>query len=126
MAAKKMKMDFKKVAMKTLVVGGTGAAAQVVAEAIDLQNPEIVDYVMIGAGVVLPEIVKGETTTQVGDALLAVGAYRMAEKNDLAGKLGFNSTPATSGFDNIIGRPGWQPRVINAKQTSEKKNQIVK
>ena len=125
--AKKMKLDFKKIAMNTLIAGGTGAVAQVAAEAIDLKNPGYVDYGMIAVGVILPEIVKAPEMAVAGAALTAVGAYRMAERNDLAGKLGFNSAtvPATSGMDPVIGA-GWQPtRKVYAQPTTEKKNGTV-
>lgn len=127
-----MKFDFKKVAMNALVVGGTGAAAQVIAEAIDLKDPSMMDYIFAGAGVVLPAVVKNETVEKVGDALLAVGAYRIAQTQNLAGKLGFNAAPATSGIYGtdipVIGT-GWRPeRTVYASAPNEKKNnqEIVK
>lgn len=85
---KKSKIDFKKVAIDTLVVGGTGAASQIVAQLIGDNNQDIVNYTLIGAGVILPEVVKNETVDNVGAAMLAVGAYRLAESQGLAGKLG--------------------------------------
>ena len=124
-----MKINFQKVAMDALIVGATGVAAHIAAEAIDLQKPEYADYGMIAVGVVLPEVVKGPTMDTVGNALTAVGAYRLAERYNLAGKLGFNTTPTPSTPD--LGRiPGlhtigsnWQSaRQVYASAPREKKN----
>lgn len=122
--AKKMKINFQKVAMNALTVGATGVAAHVVAEAIDLQKPEYADYGMIAVGVVLPEVVKSPTMDTVGNALTAVGAYRLAERNNIAGKLGFNTAPATSGLPGLhtIGN-NWVPAsTVYASTPREKKN----
>lgn len=90
----KKKMDFKKVAMKVLVVGGTGVIAQVATEALGATNQDYVDYGLIAAGIILPEVVKGnDMVDDASSALLAIGAYKMAERLDVSGKLGI--TPAT-------------------------------
>lgn len=121
-----MKINFQKVAMDALTVGATGVAAHVIAEAIDLKKPEYADYGMIAVGVVLPEMVKSPTMDTVGNALTAVGAYRLAERHNLAGKLGFN-TPATSGMGMLPGLhtigSNWQSaRQVYASAPREKKN----
>lgn len=113
--------------MDALTTGATGVAAHDVAEAIDLKKPEYADYGMIGLGVVLPEVVKGPTMDIVGNALTAVGAYRLAERNNIAGKLGFNTVPATSGLGMLPGLhtigSNWQPaREVYAGVPNEKKN----
>lgn len=113
--------------MNALTTGATGVAAHVIAEAIDLKKPEYADYSMIGAGILLPEIVKGETMDIVGNALTAVGAYRLAERNNVAGKLGFNTVPTTSGLGMLPGLhtigSNWQPaREVYANVPNEKKN----
>jgi len=132
--AKKMKFDFKKIAMNTLIAGGTGAVAQVASEAIDLKDPSIIDYGMIAAGIILPEVVKVPEMETAGAALTAVGAYRMSERNDLAGKLGFKTdttTAATAGMYgnyDVIGS-GWRPTqkvYTTPPPASEKKNETVK
>lgn len=122
--AKKMKINFQKVAMDALTVGATGVAAHVIAEAIDLQKPEYADYGMIAVGVVLPEMVKGPTMDTVGNALTAVGAYRLAERYNLAGKLGFNTTPSTAGLPGLhtIGNNWQSARQVYASAPREKKN----
>lgn len=122
--AKKMKINFQKVAMNALTVGATGVAAHIAAEAIDLQKPEYADYGMIAVGVILPEVVKGPTMDTVGNALTAVGAYRLAERNNIAGKLGFNTAPATGALPGLhtIGN-NWAPaREVYAGAPREKKN----
>ncbi|MGC3979040.1 MAG: hypothetical protein QM751_12940 [Paludibacteraceae bacterium] len=117
--------------MDTLIVGGTGVVAQVVAEAIDLKSPEYIDYGYIAAGALLPAFVKGSPTVEkMSDGLLAVGAYRLAERYDIAGKLGFNTAAAaTSGIDfnnGTIGAQGWKPTpVFRAQANQEKKNSTV-
>jgi hypothetical protein len=102
----KKKLDFKKIAMNALVSGASGAVAQIASEAINMTDPQNTDYILIVAGAVLPEIIKNDMAETAGNSLIAVGAYRLAERNDLAGKLGLgNATdaPATSGlgFNNI-------------------------
>lgn len=109
MAKNVKKFDFKKVAQRTLITAGVGAVAQVVAEAIDIEKPEYIDYAFMVAGAALPEIVKAEAAENAGGALLAVGAYRLAERKELAKKLGFNQTPKTSGIPPTIGT-GWRPQ----------------
>lgn len=121
----KKKIDIKTVVTKALVVGGTGVVAHVAAEAIDLKNPSYVDYGLMAAGVILPEVIKSPELEACGDALLAVGAYRLAERNDLAGKLGLN-TAANAGLPGqyTIGA-GWVPTANAYAQESlddEKKN----
>lgn len=88
--AKKGKIDFKKVAINALVVGGTGAATQVVSQLIGDENQNIVNYGLIGAGLILPEVVKSEMIDNVGTAMMAVGTYRWAESAGLASKLGIS------------------------------------
>ena len=122
--AKGKKLDFKKIAMNTLIVGGTGAVAQIVAKAIEgdvtdgaASNEDVVTYAMILGGIVLPEIVKSDSVTSAGDALLAIGAYRMAEKEDLAGKLGINGMGSIPGSFNI-GKT-WNPIIRTEKKESK-------
>ncbi|NLO72291.1 MAG: hypothetical protein GX102_15380 [Porphyromonadaceae bacterium] len=118
------KIDFQKVALNTLTVGATGVAAHVIAEAIDLQKPEYADYGMLAAGIILPEVIKSPTVETAGNALLAVGAYRLAERNNIAGKLGFNTVPATAGLPGryTIGSPWASAREVYANAPDEKKN----
>ena len=106
--AKGKKIDFKKVAMNAVVAGASGAIAQIAGEAINMTDPQNTDYILIVAGAVLPEVIKHDLAETAGNSLIAVGAYRLAERNDLAGKLGLGgATPATPpktaglGFNNI-------------------------
>lgn len=115
------KLDFKRIATNAVTVAGTGAVAQVLKEAVLVNDPETMDYIMIGGGLVLPELIKNETVATAGNALLAIGAYRMADRLDLAGELGINdtattpatpATPATSGWlpqQLAVGNSGWNP-----------------
>lgn len=109
MAKKIGKLDFKKKATDVLILGATGAVAQIVSEAVLQENPETMDYVLAGVGLVLPELVKDPMVHTAGDALVAISAYRMAERYDLGGKLGIKNTtvtpPATSGLGST-----WKPR----------------
>ena len=109
----KKKMDFKKVAISTLTAAGTGVIAQVVSEAVLPNNPDYVDYGMIAAGIILPEVVKGNSMVDsASQALIAVGGYRMSERLDIAGKLGVKPSTAVTGandFRNIGSSKGWNP-----------------
>lgn len=125
--AKGKKLDFKKIAMKTLIVGGTSAVAQVIAKAVEgevtdgsASNQDVVTYGMIAAGIILPEVVKSESVATAGDALLAIGAYRMAEQYDLGAKLGINGI-GVPGSQNI-GSQKWEP-IMRAEKSD---NKVVK
>ncbi len=116
------KIDFKKVVMNAVTIAGTGAAAQILKEAVLPENPEMMDYIMIGTGLVIPEVVKSPEMNTIGNSMLAIGAYRMADRLELAGKLGVNTTglPATSGLPSQHSiASGWKPKY----RESEKKNQ---
>jgi hypothetical protein len=111
--AKVGKIDFKKVAMNAAITAGTGAAAQVLKEAVLVNDPETMDYIMIGGGLILPELVKSPYVATAGNAMLAIGAYRMADRLGLAEKLGINdgaAPVAASGLpgQHSVGR-GWKP-----------------
>ncbi len=93
------KFNFKSVATRVLVPVATGAAATIVATMVEGEqadgqehnkNAELVDYGMLAVGAILPEVVKGEIVENASNALLAVGAYRMAQRLDLPGKVGIN------------------------------------
>ena len=114
--AKKGKIDFKKVAMNAVISGGTGAAASILSKAVLAENPDTMDYILIGAGIVLPEIVKSAEIETAGAALTAVGAYRMAERLDLAGKMGINGLPTQA----TVGASTWKP-VVPAGNAAAKK-----
>ena len=105
--AKKGKIDFKKVAMNAVISGGTGAAASILSKAVLKDNPDTMDYILIGAGIVVPELVKSAEIETAGTALTAVGAYRLAERHDLAGKMGINGLPTQA----TVGASTWKPVV---------------
>jgi hypothetical protein len=121
------KMDFKKIAINAALTAGTGAVAQVLKEAVLVNDPETMDYIMIGAGLVLPELVKSPEVGTVGNAMLAIGAYRMADREGLAAKLGINDEPvvpsATSGLpgQSTIGN-GWRPAFQEPGRKTDKAN----
>lgn len=89
------KINLKKKATDVLVLGATGAAAQIISEAVLQENPETMDYILAGVGLVLPELVKDPMVQTAGDALVAISAYRMAERYDLGGKIGIKNTTVT-------------------------------
>jgi TctA family transporter len=119
--AKGKKMNIKNVLINAGIIGGTGALSTIIATLVEgdmdtktnrPKNAEIVDYGMIAAGIVLPEIVKNTMVESASDALLAVGAYRMATAYGLPGKLGINGIAPGS---NAIGT--WNPaRTIKAQK----------
>ena len=109
------KVNFKKTLTRSAVIAATGAAAQIVGTLVEGEvdattgrpkNAEMVDYGMIAAGIILPEVVKGEMMTNVSDSLLAVGAYRFAVANKLSDKLGINGIGETA---NVV-TSTWAPR----------------
>ena len=124
-----MKLNFKKVLTNAAIVGGTGAISQVLATVIEGDvdattgrpaNAEIVDYGMIAAGIILPEVIKNDMVDSASSALLAVGAYRLATAHNLAKMVGVN------GLDMVPGRStvgsGWMPgRTVKADQPSGSK-----
>jgi hypothetical protein len=122
MAKKIGKINFKQVATNTLTAAASGAIASVLSNAVLPDNPDTVDYAMIAAGIILPEVVKGNAMVDsASTALIAVGAYRMSERLDLAGKLGINETPATAGVNyGNIGK-GWNPQGKNIYTDKTKK-----
>src|ERR1035437_7441463 len=115
--AKGKKIDIKKAVMRVVVIGGAGAAAQVVTEAMGATNVDIVNYGIVGLGVILPELVKGnDLASDAADALLAIGAYKLSEQYDLGGNLGITKTiaPATTtavkGLRDFSAVGNWDPK----------------
>lgn len=108
MAKKIGKINFKKKATDALVIAATGAGAQILSEAVLAENPETMDYILAGAGLVLPEIVKDPMVATAGDALVAIAAYRMAERYDLGGKIGIKNTTVVSAAAAGVGN--WNPK----------------
>ena len=125
------KLNVQKTLIRSAVIGVTGALAQVVetlvegdpdAETGRNKNAEMVDYGMIIAGAVLPEVVKGnDMVADASSALLAIGAYRMAKAYDLSGKIGVNSIGAASDV-HMIGNQTWNPVKKNESNKPEKGN----
>lgn len=119
------KLNVKKTLTRSAVIAVTGAASQIVATLVEgkmdattsrPKNAELVDYGMIAAGVLLPELVKNEMAVNVGDALLAVGAYRFAVANDLSGKIGVNGI----GENATIPMNTWIPKKTNNFRPAQK------
>lgn len=124
------KPDFKKIVLDALIGAGTGAAAQIACDAIKTEKGEYKDYGLIAAGIILPEFIKHPDMETAGTALLAVGAYRLADRNDLGGKMGLKAENNVYNVGNVPGRytigSGWQPREVYAESPGEKKSsQIV-
>jgi len=129
MAKKIGKMNLKKVAINTVILGASGAVAQVLTEAVNLSNPDMMDYGLIVAGAVLPEVVKVPAVETASAGFIAVGAYRLAERKGLAGMIGFGDstqTPATSGIRDYAhvghGQP-WKSGKPYAEKVSGKKTE---
>ena len=98
-----------------LVNIGVGAGISVVDAMV---SNDAVGYVALGAGVALPIIVGG--TEGIGNALAAVGAYKVANQLNIAGALGLGEKPATTGvFDSrqAIGRT-----LFSEKKKAERKS----
>lgn len=124
------KIDFKKAITGAMISAGTGAVAHIVGEAIDMKEPETLDYIFLAGGVVLPEVIKKEEMETVGASLTAIGAYRLAERKGLADKLGFNQAK-TSGLpdDFVIGKVDeWNAEDVytssNKKKATSKKTTV--
>jgi hypothetical protein len=125
------KFNVKGALTRSAVIAATGAAAQVVATLVEGEidpettrpkNAEIVDYAMIGAGILLPEVMKGNAMiVNVADAALAIGSYRMAVAYDLSGKIGVNGI-GTSSDVHMIGSQQWKPKYTNNKVSGSKQN----
>ena len=102
----KKKIDFKKVAMNALVSGGTGVVANIFTKSVLTENEDTQDMILAGAGLILPELVKRPEIETASTGLISIAAFRMSDRNDLAGKLGIH------GFDDskAIGKnSGWTP-----------------
>ena len=132
MAKKKFrigKINIQRTLTRSAVIAATGAAAQIVETLVEGEpdattgrnkNAEMVDYGMIAAGILLPEVVKGnEMIVNAADALLAVGAYRMATAYNIAEKIGVNSI-GTSTDVHMIGNQTWKPRPTGANVQGSK------
>lgn len=132
MAKKKFsigKINIQRTLTRSAVIAATGAAAQILETLVEgepnattarNENAEMVDYGMIAAGIVLPEVVKGnEMVVNAADALLAIGAYRMAKSYNLAEKIGVNSIGSSSDV-YMIGSQTWKPRSTYAKVKDSK------
>lgn len=112
------KLNMKKTLTRSVVIAATGALSQIVATLVEgdvdattsrPKNAEVVDYGMIVAGIFLPELVKNEMAVNAGDALLAVGSYRMADAYKLSDKLGINGIGYNAPL-NAISTSTWSPR----------------
>ena len=132
MAKKKFrigKINVKQTLTRAAVLGATGALATIVetlvegepnAETGRNENAEMVDYGMIAAGILLPEVVKGNSMVEdLSSGLLTIGAYRMAKAYDLPGKIGVNSI-GTSTDVHMIGNQTWKPRPTGANVQGSK------
>jgi hypothetical protein len=125
--AKKIKLNLKKRLTTSAVIAATGAVTQIISTAVEgavdatsgrAANAEMVDYALIAAGIILPEVVKNDMVNDASAACLAVGAYRMATAYNIAGKLGINGIPGQS----TLGYAGWNPRkTVNATKVSGSK-----
>lgn len=131
MAKKKFKIgkiNIQKTLTRTAVIAVTGAAATIVETLVEgvidpettrPKNAEMVDYGMIIAGAVLPEVMKGnEMVADASSALLAIGAYRMAKAYDLSEKIGVNSIAGASDV-HMIGNQVWNP--VKTKENNPEK-----
>jgi|ERR1035437_8607178 hypothetical protein len=134
MAKGTKKLDIKKAVMRVVVIGGAGAAAQVITEAMGSTNVDIVNYGIVGAGIILPELIKGnDLVSDAADALLAIGAYKLSEQYDLGAKLGITKTvtPVVKGLKNFSAVGDWAPQrtyqanKVNGNKGSEKQGSAI-
>jgi hypothetical protein len=106
------KINAKNILGKVLVNAGTGVVVQIAEKAIPVDGKTFGGILAV-AGAVLPEVVKNPMVSQIGDAALAIGSYKLADEFDVAGMIGVGNEPvATSGFQdvNMIGKSRtWTP-----------------
>lgn len=103
-------MDFKKVIANVGIAGATGVAAQVLSAAVLKDNPKAMAGIMIGAGALLPELMKGTETETAGVALIAIGANKLADEFNVASSLGIKGLGDTASFNAVNGGRTWIPK----------------
>ncbi len=142
MAKKKFrigKINVKAILTRSAVIALTGAAATIVETLVEGEpdtttgrnkNAEMVDYGMIAAGIILPELVKGNSMVEdASSAILAIGAYRFTKAIDLPGMIGVNSIGSSSDV-HMIGNQVWKPApsgssVQGSKQRSSNGQAVI-
>lgn len=108
--AKGKKIDFKKVAINTVIAGATGVAAEIISEVVSPTGSDYAMYGMLAAGVILPEVIKGnDMVDTIGTSLIAIAGYKISEDNDFKTTLGIKGV---SGFKDFraVGSTEWQPQ----------------
>lgn len=131
----KKKFNAKGVVKSLLVVGGTGALVQVASTMIEGEvdattgkpkNADMVNYALIAAGLILPEVMKNDVVATASTSLLAVGAYRLSESYKVAEKLGINGIGASNDYRAVIGAD-WTPEsaMRTEKATEAQPSQVL-
>jgi len=105
-----------KVIKNSTISAGTGVIAQIASEVISPTNTDYALYGMLAAGIILPEVVKGNEMVEIaGQSLVAIAGYKISEDYDFVTKLGLGKSTAvtTTGLNDVhaVGKPGgWSPR----------------
>jgi hypothetical protein len=73
------KFDFKRIGMKVVGVGAGAVVGKIANKPLANMNPKLRSIIKIGAGAVLPELVKSEFVGSIGAGILAVGAAELFE-----------------------------------------------
>lgn len=120
--AKSKKFDFKKIAISTITAGATGVIGNALygvaakpksdTDTTPMVEAKMVDLAMILGGAILPEFVKNEMVNTASTALIAVGAYKYAERTELNKTLGIDDSPkVVTGLTDFrnIGATAWKP-----------------
>ena len=108
--AKGKKIDFMKVIKNSAIAAGTGVIAQIASEVISPTNTDYALYGMLAAGIILPEVIKGnDMVDTIGTSLIAIAGYKISEDNDFKTTLGIKGV---SGFKDFraVGSTEWQPQ----------------
>lgn len=108
-------IDFMKVVKNSAIAAGTGVIAQIASEVISPTNTDYALYGMLAAGIILPEVIKGNDMVETASiALTAIAGYKLSEDNDLVTKLGLgaSASSAVKGFKDFraVGSTEWQPQ----------------
>lgn len=117
------------------MTGGTAVAVQVLATMIEgdvdtvtkvAKNSEMVNYGLVAAGLVLPEVIKSDVVATASSSLLAIGAYRLAQQFDVAGMLSINGIGSATDYRAVVGAD-WSPAsaMRTEKETSSNNSQVV-
>jgi hypothetical protein len=125
------KTNLMAIVKKTGITAATGVVTEIAVKAISATNEDYVNFGLLGLGVILPEVVKGnDMLDTASSAVVAIAAYKLSEKYDLAGKLGVTKSTTVTGLEDFkaIGNSGWTPgKTYQAQKVNSdtKKNDVI-